>query len=165
MPTLLSPTGRMAWPVVGLAWLVAKSSTFQTLVEAETAAEAIERVYLEAADEAEIVRPHARVMTGDWKSESVQSNAGGFDYVASHEMGLVFEFIVPEEYQDSHWNATVWFLDTVDAIVQEMEALAGTGGELIVRNIKLVYGPARADAAERRSHGDLMQMAFSVNGP
>jgi len=161
----ISATGRITWPVQGLATLIAHSQTFQGLVDADDWSEAVERVYLEAAAEDEIARPCARVMVGEWQSESVQSNADGFDFMTTHQMGLVFEFLVPDEYAESHWNATVWMCDTVDAILQEMELLAGTEGNVIVRRMKLVYGPARADAAERRQHGDLMQMAFSVDGP
>jgi hypothetical protein len=134
-------SGFLSKSIDALKTLVAASSTFQTWVGAEDAAAAAAYVHLFTVGES-AVRPCAVVLRGENQDVSFRrGRANGT---------LAVRFLgedAPDDWETDSSDC-VTFEDTIGAIVAEMEALEGTDGHLIVRDIAKAAGPAVTDEDE-----------------
>ena len=143
----VSATSVASIPIQALAATVAASTTFQTLVGAEDAAEAIGHVYyLEAddrrdsdADDMANDRPRAIVTFPTHRIEQV--GLASLNHAGSLELSLEAE--VPSEHQGNKRQEALWFANTYGAIVDEMFAAAWSDPStyLNMRAAELVGAP------------------------
>jgi len=151
MPPTLAPTGSLGKSLANLAWLVASSATFQTLVGALDATSAMGSVYVEADDLGAAPRPRAIVFFHEYRREKIALST----FAVRGSLFLSFEFPPSAAYAPPAGTGNVWdeyleFCNRADAIVAEMEALQGQGstgylaGEsyLSVSEFELLDGPS-----------------------
>lgn len=150
-------------PLENLRALVAASTTFQAWVGAASAALALPSVYRVALTGAAIVRPLALVREKEPADHVKRAIAGGASttFVESGTLELLFENDVADATLD-HGVIEAAFMDTVRAIIADMDALAGSGAYLIVRGFQIAEGPARAHPDTRHSAGDYYQVLYDV---
>lgn len=163
----LAATGSLTLAEDALANLVAHSGTFQTWIgatgtEAQRVAAALARIYIDVEDSP--TRPFAVVRFDVPAEQEDAAIAGGASaqFGDSGTLGLAFEAAVDTDYTDPA-DQMRSFKRTVDSILNEMKALATSGGYLIVRRIRVAEGPLRVGITEAMSDSDFMQMVFSVD--
>ena len=129
----VTPTGTSALQLEALRNTIAGSSTFQTWVEAETAAAAKASVYIDAfvpvdGEGNRLVdltskRPFAII---EDRERTYDHSSGGvcehYDLISAFV--VIFEADVPSGYCIE--DAGYWFRNHVDAVLEEMQALTGT---------------------------------------
>jgi len=161
----VSASAAISLPLENLRTLVAASANFQAWVGAGDASEAKEHVYRVAADSPfSSKRPFALVRNADPGEVEHASEAGGAAqyFVESGALELYFEDAVAEANQDSHADAELAFLNTVGAIMGDMEALAGSGTYLTMTGWQILAGPTRSHPDETESGGDFYQVLLKV---
>ena len=160
-------------PLVNARTLLAGSATFQSLVEAEDAAEAAERIYIPVLEPPETVdpetnwlsqvRPFAVIDQGDDR-QMVAADTDTYDDGGTVLVHL--EADVPEAYQGEttaqHAAAARWFYKLVGDVWSEILDLGNQGGYLAVDHVRLLSGPARPDLADRAEEGDHFQVGFEI---
>jgi hypothetical protein len=109
-----------------LAYLLAASSTWQTLCNASTAAAALNRIYVNSADAENTDYPRAVVGWMDADHFGTRKVARD-EWSISGTLSLTIELEVPGEYPKRSSDAHNWFMNQIGAITSEMEALAGLG--------------------------------------
>lgn len=105
-----------------LANLVAASTTFRTVVGAANATAALTSIHYPQVDES-ATWPRAVITTGE---NYTSRKAGVGSWRRSGGLVLTLEFEVPAD-QVGVKAELLWFVTRVDAIIAEMETLAGTG--------------------------------------
>lgn len=161
----LSATGILSRPLASLAALVASSDTFQALVDADDADAALASVYYPFADDGVTddgapLCPHPRAIIGvggDWRSEEV----GVGDWRGTGSLILNFEFLIPlesatEQVRGNDINEMLWFLNTVGAILAEMQANKYDDPSAYpnILAIDLLEGPAKVGGEFKGQYGD-----------
>jgi hypothetical protein len=129
--------------------LLAASATFQDLVGAADADEALLSVHCpEATDED--VRPYAIVGPApDWRTRKV----GTAMWASEGEAQITIEASVPEAHSESTKDELVYFKNRADGIVTDMQVLAGRGesvpGESHINLIRMtIEDLGRVDVSE-----------------
>lgn len=164
----VSPTGLFSAPIAETRTVLSECPAFQEWVEAANAAAALAHIFEFAADAADVAaldpKNYAIVLCGDdYASGLIGIGSGTGTWRTRGSVGIVFEGIVPEEHFDSHADANYWFHNYAGAFWEELlERFHGNTRTQWYRGISLAAPPARADAAERKQYGDLMQCAFEV---
>jgi len=159
----VTATGKFAKPVVDLAGMVAESATFQALCGVSTASAAAEFVHVSSVAEADIVRPYALCTFGEGFQYRRISD---LCYRSEGSVNLVLEAVTPEAYANEP-DASNWFLNVADGIVDDVLALGGdehTGSSVtwpVFHNVTVPYPPARADYAEAETIGDVQQVIIA----
>ena len=161
----VAPTGPMGLTMQNLRDLVAASTSFQdwigaTGTPAEKLAAAKARIYMVAEDSPALPCGYVRFASpADWRSFAV---AGGAVLHFSHggTLQLAFEATVASGLDDD--DAEITFFNNVDAVISDIEDLAGSDGYFAARSIEVFRGPIRASADESHSTGDYYQMVFNV---
>lgn len=162
-----APTGPLALPVYHLQSLVAAAAAFQTWVSAADASAARERVYRTEVPADDVEYPCALVWQGPaWNAGLVGGgthNALGFGgNLGLRFWGAVDPALTGEENEQALTSA-------VGLIIEDMEALAASGGYLHVTRIAKVDGPwvEPADEGEDQGEGEtprlLQGIEFSVD--
>lgn len=118
----VTASGPLAIPFRGLAVLVAASATFRTVVDVDTAAEALDFIFYPGLDRKanpNKKRPWALITPGQaWSMDNRNVQSG--------QLELTFEF--PTTYDDLG-EGLLDFANKAGAIIAEMFALANTSGE------------------------------------
>jgi len=171
-------TGLMGIPIMALARLVASSDTFRGVVGAGSTAEAIDRsIYWLWADDEEDAgrspespgliasRPRALI---DWPDEWGTQRLGPGTWDDSGSLMLSFEFIPPAEYKDLPKEESIWFLNKVGAIIDEMRTNSGQADAdlnpyLNATNFTVVVNPAPSVRSEEVEY--FWGVAFKVSWP
>lgn len=124
------PSNLFLDPILNLRLLVAATAGWQALVGADDAGEAAEAVYLYSAlDDKQHPRP--RVIVGPAEGRSLQ-RVTTTSWQMRGPLFFEFELETPDEYLGDHNAAFVWFMGHVQALIEQMAALAGSNGYLDV---------------------------------
>jgi len=160
----LTYDGPISGPLDGLRTLIAASSTFQTWAQADDAADAKNNIFIGEVADADLVYPYAQILPGEnWNYAAIATYGGVLQFMASGEVQLVFEGLVPDEYVSSSDNATFWWVNQMEGIIADICEIAGTGTYFACRGIHQYFGPARTDTAERVQNNDTMLQVFRVS--
>lgn len=167
----VAATGAQGKALDNLQTLLAASSTFQTWVDEAgdptAAKDHIYRVAVGAPIAAK--RPFASVgLYKDGSGFRWEAHSGGAVQhgIESGRMWLGFEGNVAEAHEDDEADAEITFLNTVDAVLTEIEALAGSDTYLNVTAIEREWGPRHSDPGEDASEGNYFQVLYAVEyGP
>lgn len=155
----VTPSGSLSEPVNNLRTMLSNCATWQDWTGSETAEEAIASIFPFAVAAADLTSyPAAIVFLGD--NFRLSSLAATGVYLPNGTLGILFIGEVPTEYASSHSDAMYDFCNKAGAIAQELHAL--NGQPLTIREISAVYGPERADATERNSIGDVIEMGLEI---
>lgn len=136
--------GAFVGQYASLAAAVANSAAFRSVVGAASATDALAFIHYPSADESETAWPRA-IITPTNRYNS--SKAGVGTHKRRGSLLLTLEFEVPEEAgADTETEQLTWFATKVDAILSELEAVAGTGisgsaSFLNIVEIDLLEGP------------------------
>ncbi len=150
-----TPSGGPSLVMSRLATLLANSGTFQAVVEAGDATEALDSIHWPAVEGASWDIPAALIGFDDAWREGIIAAGSGFLYGESGELWLELTFPIPSAYRAAgqEQNAWLWFTNRVGAILGEMQALSGTGTYLIVQEFSYQSGPERS-SNDRETQGD-----------
>lgn len=167
----VTPSGRISGLVRGMRDLIAACDTFQSWCgidadDVDAVDQAKARVYEWEVTEANAMRPFALVLLGEQQLQQSIARTGGSGTVFrfADSIGVVFEAEIPADYAAAGADGWFWFCNNVGAIEREMESLVNTDAHPGLINAKRrVYGPARAGNTEKRSRGDIMQIAYEFN--
>lgn len=154
----VTPTGIISLPLHYLRQSIAASTTFQTWVGADDAEEALDNIYSVAT--IVFTRPFAVV---DWaKNFKRTKNAGGTrnHFEQSGELAMLFRGSIDPTHNDS--DAAFAFLNTVGAIISEIEELAGVADYLDIVSITLDQGPHRPGEDEAKTSGAFYEVVYRV---
>ena len=158
----LTPTGDMTNAEEALRDLLAASSTFQAWVEAEDAAAAEARIYIDV--EASPTRPCACVRFDDPADSRSRAVAGGSRqwFLGSGTLGVLFEAVVDDTLDDPADQMRA-FKRTIDQVLSDMQALSGSGGYLIVNTFRMQEGPFRTGPTGALANDDVLQALVAVD--
>lgn len=162
-----APAGNFSTGVAGVAWLIASSANFQTLVGQLSAADALPYVKLEADDteESGSARPRAIVYPA---LEGYAEEAVALDNFRPHLRFWVSLEAVPPNTITSEtpretrlWDEMLWFGNLFDSIIADCLANQGAGSgypgtnlsQVRLKSIRLIGGPAAIE--EVRAEGPL----------
>lgn len=160
----LSYTGTLTAPLDGLRNLLAASTSFQSWVDADDAAEAKESIKLFEIPNADVVHPYALIFPDSWKDKSIAVYGGAFDFSITGQICLMFEDVVPQAYTNYTEEAFIWWLNNIEAVKADLWSLGGTASNYIVINeIESFYGPARSELPERHQGGDIIQQLLRIS--
>lgn len=154
----VTPTGMISLPLDHMRKTIADSAAFRTWVGAADQAAALAKVYpvLTTAT----TPPFAVV---DWAENFRRLKVAGGTrnfFRQEGDLTVLFRGAVNAAHDDA--DAAYTFLNTVGAILAEMEALAGTAGYLDITGITLVDGPSRPLEDEKQSFADFYQAIYRV---
>ena len=159
-----TPSGFLSTVLAEAQLSVASSAAFQTWVgatgtPAEKLAAAKARVGIVAIDEASIERPCAVVdFAASWRRAPVGGGARNW-FETTGDVALLL--MGPDVAAGaSEQNAGLTFLNSVGAILAEMEALTGTAGCLSFSSISREGPVTRTPLDERKSLGDWFEAIF-----
>jgi len=139
-----TPTGLASLPLHYLRHTVAGSASFQAGVGVGNETQALEHVYAVSAGPRDL--PWALVDWGpDFAREKVAGGSRNF-FDQAGVLALVFRAAV--ESSDTDSEAAYRFMNTVGAVVADMEQLAGLPGYLNITGIVLAGGPRRPSEDE-----------------
>lgn len=152
---MTTPAGSLSLAQEYLRATVAASATFQALVGADSAAEAIERIYhnglpkpangqTHTKAELQAYRPYGVVYTTEKQgfSRSVESVSGHFDFAESGQLTLKLVRESPDSAGDDPTAAAnLDWTNLIGQIIDEMCDLAGLADYLAFHTISLVEGP------------------------
>ena len=155
-------------PLELLRNLVAASSTFQTWVGAEDAAAAKASIYLVSVPEVSeedywttlaSAQPYCILDTGDgYGLHKTAENCFRVD----GDMVLAFCDAVASENADDPEAAQKAFMLQVGNTIDDMAALAGTPGYLVVADFDIVESPQRSSPEERNELGDIYWTVLQI---
>lgn len=118
-------SGIRSKPLYKMAQLIAASVTFQAVVGAADAAAALLSVYVYEGIDKDDTHPRPRAIIGfgpDWNARKIGTGARFY----GGTIEICFEFNQADGTADNPGNLLA-FADTVGAIINECEALAGVG--------------------------------------
>ncbi|KPK72126.1 MAG: hypothetical protein AMJ84_04830 [Acidithiobacillales bacterium SM23_46] len=128
----VDPTGILGLPLTAGANLFANSSTFQTLVGAESAEEAMTYISLGGLEAAETgVEGDGHVIIAHAAFEPVKIGEGGrnlYQIVGALRCELLAP--IPQDYLETVQDAYVWFCNIFGAVLAEVIAQLGTNDAL-----------------------------------
>lgn len=143
-----TPSGIVSLPMTKLADLLANSATFQDIVGATTAANALERIhYFEASDEeteensGQLIHPRSRAIIDGLPRNWERRRDGAGEWSGTAGLVLSLELSLPSEYSDSPKEEAIWFGNKLGAIVSEMEVLTESGLYYDMQRISAINGP------------------------
>lgn len=169
MARTVTPTGHQGIFAAGVAWLIASSANFQTLVGAGSANAALAHVANQADDteESGSTKPRAIVWPAEFRMQKVALNqyAPGGSVDVSFEIPPKTAIESESTREDRLWDEFVDFCNTVDAILADIAAAQGLGSgylgggnsQVAVDLIELTEGPF--DVSETRAEGMLGEVA------
>jgi len=146
----VTPTGEFGLAVYNLRSLLAESSTFWTEIsatgtDAEKKIQALTKIHVaEYWPDDAFERPFMVISrAGDDGSESIAATA----YGASGTLHFTFERTIPAEFQDQSDSpdAELNFLEIVDGIMSDCQALSGSAGYLLTRSWRIADGPSKIE--------------------
>lgn len=140
----VTPSASLSLSIDAARALIAATPTFQALVGADDATEALEFIYVGGIPKG-TAAPVAMVDVGDDFNFAI--SAGGAANYFRDGGGIAFylEADIAEANRDGYTDAAYDFYNTVGGIVNDFDALAGTAGMLAVRNVSTKAGPFRSD--------------------
>lgn len=170
MPLSQTPAGNFPTALLGTAWLIASSPTFQTLVGLSggqaTAANALPFVKLEADDSEESgsTRPRAIVYPAPAGYVEVAEDLDNFR--PSFRFWVSFELVPPNTItgetprETRLWDEMLWFTNQVQAVLEDCKTLNGAGssgcvngiGQVRLYGFRLLDGPSAVE--EARAEGE-----------
>lgn len=116
----LSPTGSLSLALSRARQIVAGSSTFQAVVEADDETAALASVFYHSVEDEDTVRPFAVVrMMNDEDVQRISSTGFQCDGM----MVVEFHFDIPAEYTDFS-DKYIWLLNQIGQIKDEILTLA-----------------------------------------
>ena len=140
-------TGSLGKALVSLAWLIASTTKFQTVTGAASATAAMAYVHIETDDTADTTETLPRAIV-HFANEYGRTRTALNEFSASGTMIFSFEFASTISATRNRWNEFIAFMNDVELIISQMEALVGTGtgyhsGEshLQIDTITLADGP------------------------
>ena len=154
VPTV-SPTGLLALVVSKTRSALAASASFQALVVAADATEALDSIYFDyisQQDENELTSvapmPRAIVRLND-KSTLELLTVDSCE--SSGTVQVILESTVPEDYQQASDDSAadrkakidaevLWWLNTISGIPKEMQVASMSGGQLVPWDVDIVQG-------------------------
>lgn len=104
----------------------------------------------------------------DWDAWSRQESARGMRIYMEQGEGSSLVVLFRDEISAANQapgesrSAAYTFLNTLGAIVSEMEALSGTAGYLAITGVEMSQGPQRPDAESARTVGHFYECQFTV---
>jgi hypothetical protein len=173
--SLTAAAGSISKAIENLRTTLADCSTFRNGVGAGDAPTALEHVFYEALpppaegseySAAELVgyRPYALVSMEVENGFQAAADAHGshFEFDESGVLSVWFEDNVEPSIAEQHGEISRRFLNVVGSIVDELQALAGTGGYLAAQAIEVVMGPGRGALDERSAQGDYVALRLRI---
>jgi len=154
----VSPTGMLSLPLHYLRLTVAGSSNFQTWVGAANATEALARVYPILTDT--LTLPLAAVDFADNFRRSLFASDVRNWFKQEGDLAVLFRASIDSEHNEA--DAAYTFLNSVGAIISDMEALAGKPGYLDISGITVDAGPQRPLEDEKKTIGDFYEIIFRI---
>lgn len=154
----VTPAGMVSLPLHYLRLSIADSAAFRTWVGASTQAEALARIYINR--ETTPTRPFAVVAWDrNWSREAI--SGGGRNYFEQRgDLMLMFEDDIADGLDEA--DAYFTFTNTVGAIIEDIEELAGQAGYLNVVSIAVENGPARPTEDEKQETSDYYQALYRI---
>jgi len=145
MAETVLPTGARGKAKVNLRDMIAESSTFQTATGAADAAAAKAFLHLTDYKAGEFTRPLGLIVNvGSDNSERVAQN----DFTTSGELEIRLEQAIATEYTDTPDDAELTFENFYEGVIDDLIALAGTAGWLILNDIVKIEGPTQFELNE-----------------
>lgn len=176
----VAATSQIAKAAHALRRLVASSAAFQSVVGAETEAEALEHVYLGEADDTDgeieqirLAHPRPRAIIRTNAFSLTVTGVG--DYQEQHGLELSFEFQPPQSVTGGKpgkhiTDEATWFDNKWGAIVSEMVANSGQAndddeGYFVLTSLEVAEGPMQNNPDEDPALEYFWGVAISIAGP
>lgn len=138
----VAATGNIGKAAEALQNLLANTTIFKTETESATAAAAKAHIYIgEYTPASAFTRPFAVILQNGIQSEMI--TAQGFQN--SGTMALYLEREIPTDYQDDATEAEMDFINYVDAVMLQCQALSATAGYLLTRSWQIAEGATRIE--------------------
>lgn len=157
----VAPTGMISLPLDYLRLTLADATAFRTWVGAANQAAALAKIYpIQKASYTSADLPLAVV---DWAENFRRvKNAGGSRnwFEQEGDLSVIFRGAVNPAHDDA--DAAYTFLNSLGAILSEVETLAGKPGYLNITAISLQDGPSRPNEDEAKELGDFYQAVYRV---
>ena len=154
----VAPSGMFSKPLHNLRLTVAGSSNFQTWVSAGNATAALARVY--PIFSTSYTLPMAAVDFAENFQRSMHAGGARNWFTQEGDLALLFRGSVNAAHDEA--DAAYTFLNTIGAVLSDMEALAGTAGYLNIISMILDEGPQRPLEDEKATIGDFYEVIFRV---
>lgn len=162
----VNPTGMVSLPLHYLRETIAATSAFQTWTG--TANKAAALAYVPVLVDTVGDLPVCAVGWGEGLARSVVAGGTHSHFVQEGDLSMLFLGAISGDHDEA--DAAYTFLNSIGAILADMEELAGTAGYLDIRGFVLDLGPRRANEDEKKALrkaagglvGDYFQMGFAV---
>lgn len=162
----ITPTGISSLHLDALQRMLAASEAFQAWVEAEDATEALAHIHIDAfaPDDLEAARPFVLIEDGELADSAFAGGAGQvFEREASFNIVFDGNALAPS---DSLPSPTVKdqgfdFRNKVEAILADLELLAGTADYVYIQDIRQIYPMTRTNPRKGRNE-DSFYWGFQV---
>jgi len=154
--------GPISTAIETMRGMIASSAAFQAWTGTASPSAATQRVHLFAVGEADIeTRPWALVSlpAGGFEMRRVAGGAASF-FATLGRLQVDFESGIAGG--DTPALAEEEFVDDVEAILDEVLALAGVGANLPLEDVERVGGPSRADRDEAAVVGDYYRLQYEL---
>lgn len=166
-PTL-TPTGELGKSLLGLAWLIASSSTFQDLVGAVDADAALAFVHVEADDTDDSISQRPRAIV-EFERQYDRQKTALVDFNSMGALLVSFEFPPSEKYAANLWDELLEFCNRIDAIKAECQVLAGTSTGYFANEThfnsdswELVAGPCPFHETKAAAAGEVSEYVYGA---
>lgn len=152
----------LSYPAHQLRTLVASSSSFQGIVGAASAAEALPFVYLWGVG-GNPKRPCVMVREMEQESWVFERN-DNTSFVPKGAFHLIFEFTIPPNYvsENDISAAHNHFLNLSGAVLEDVLLLSTQLGIFTIESVKHIHGIARSEQSRIVRDVDYLQLAFEV---
>ena len=159
----VAPSGIFSIQLSILRTMISQSTSFQAWTGTANAAAALARIYFEAQDNSDVVRPFALVFMGNEYVQ--QSIAGGASTVfqPTGQLVMMLEDDVAAENADSHADAYFAFSNELGGLIEDLMDLSNTDSLLSFESIALTGGPSRTEKNDRVSLGDVYTASYNMN--
>jgi len=174
MSIAVTPTGPLSLPLFHLREMLADSPAFQAFVNAANAAEARERIHYSAlpaqygetytVEELNELRPFAMIGIPSEESYEMTTIAGGgpFNWTDEGQIILYLEWDVADAFQRDRAAADVDAMNTIGAILSEIQDRSGLAGFLCIDRIRL-SAIFRTKTEEHNTQGDAYMVELTLN--
>lgn len=172
----ITPSGHFSTGLAGVAWLIASSPNFQTLVGAADAAHALASVKVEADDteESGSSRPRAIVYPAlggfALKKSALQNFRPTVALYVSFEVPPSATIETETGREDRFWDEQLAFLNTIEAILDDCTNNQGLGAgpvagisQVSLSEIELLEGPSAIQEVRREGEaGEVAQYFYGI---
>ena len=169
--SVVSAASIAAKPMEYLANLVASSTTFRAIAQADDADVALQRIYWpEASDrlnaDGQMEHPRPRCIIRPGTDHEIRRRGPG-EWADNGNLELCFEFLVPDVHRNNIKDSLFWFVNQYGAILNEMMTNRDAGSDatpyLSVTRFGLFAGPDYPDADDDPDGDGVYAVSYLVS--